>query len=117
MLRALQVQPTVCVRALTRDRAQAMQFGHFLANHVVSAGEMLVHAGQLTAERALGRHVLAVQDTTELHFSGETARARPRASAGLAHRAMARARACSCIPCWRWMRGMAASWTWWTQRC
>lgn len=76
LLRALQVQPTVCVQALTRDRAQAVQFGRFLANHVVSAAEMLAHAGQLTAQRAVGRHVLAVQDTTELHFSGETTRKR-----------------------------------------
>jgi len=76
LLGALQAHPTVCLRALARDRAQAVQFGRFLANPVVSAGEMLAHAGQVTAGRVAGRHVLAVQDTTELHFSGGTARKR-----------------------------------------
>lgn len=76
LLGALQAQPTVCLQALARDRNQAAQFGRFLANRVVGADEMLAHAGQLTAGRAVGRHVLAVQDTTELHFSGAVARKR-----------------------------------------
>ena len=112
LLCALQVQPTVGVQALAQDRAQAVQFGRFLANRVVSAGEMLAHAGRLTAQRALGRHVLAVQDTTELHFGGETARKRGFGASGTA-----RASVCSCISCWRWTRAMAASWAWWTRRC
>ena len=62
------------MQALARDRNQAAQFGCFLGNRVVSADEMLCHAGQVTAARALGRHVVAVQDTTELHFAGSTRR-------------------------------------------
>ena len=71
LLGALRAQPTVCLQALARDRNQAVRFGCFLDNRVVGMEEMLSHAGQLTAQRALGRHVLAVQDTTELHFSGK----------------------------------------------
>ena len=59
----------MCVHALAQDRNQALQFGRFLDNDAVSAEEMLVHAGQLTGQRAASRHVLAIQDTTELHFA------------------------------------------------
>ena len=74
LLGALQAQPTICLQALARDRNQAVQFGRFLANPEVTAEEMLSHAGQGTAGRAVGRHVLAIQDMTELHFDGQTAR-------------------------------------------
>ena len=73
LLSALQETPTMCVHALARDRNQALQFGRFLDNDAVSADEMLVHAGQLTGQRAASRHVLAIQDTTELHFAGHAA--------------------------------------------
>ena len=57
------------VRALAGQRPQP---GHsvrrFLANPEVTATEMLATAGRLTGERAAGRHVLAIEDTTELHF-------------------------------------------------
>ena len=59
----------MCLHRLAKDRNQAVQFGRFLANNAVSADEMLVQAGRLTGQRAAGRHVLAIQDTTELHFA------------------------------------------------
>ncbi len=73
LLAALQQTPSLCVNALAKDRNQAVQFGRFLDNSAVSAEEMLVHAGQLTRERAAARHVLAIHDTTELHFMGHEA--------------------------------------------
>lgn len=82
LLAALQQTPTMCVHALAKDRNQALQFGRFLDNGAVSADEMLVHAGRLTAARATGRHVLAIQDTTELHFEGHEASKRGFGSAG-----------------------------------
>ena len=69
LLAAMQQTPTMCLHRLAKDRNQAVQFGRFLANDAVSADEMLVQAGRLTGQRAAGRHVLAIQDTTELHFA------------------------------------------------
>lgn len=47
---------------------QASQFGRFLANPAVTTHEMLATAGRLTSQRVGGRHVLAIEDTSELHF-------------------------------------------------
>jgi hypothetical protein len=73
LLAAMQQRPSMCLHALAESRQQAKQFGQFLDNPAVSADEMLVHAGRLTGARATGRHVLAIQDTTELHFATHTA--------------------------------------------
>jgi hypothetical protein len=43
-----------------------MQFRRLLHNRAVTAAEMSQHAGQRTGERVAGRHVVAVQDTSEL---------------------------------------------------
>jgi hypothetical protein len=82
LLAAMQQAPTMCLHALARDRNQALRFGGFLDNGAVSAHEMLVHAGRLTGQRAAGRHILAIQDTTELHFAGHAASKRGFGAAG-----------------------------------
>jgi hypothetical protein len=74
LLTLMERAPSMCLHALAADRNQALQFGRFLDNPAVSADEMLVRAGQLTAARAAGRHVLAIHDTTELHFQGHQAK-------------------------------------------
>lgn len=43
-----------------------MQFRRLLYNRSVTAAEMSQHAGQLTGQRVAGRHIVAVQDTSEL---------------------------------------------------
>lgn len=68
LLAAMERQRTLCVHRLAKDRNQAIQFGRFLANPSVTPQEMLATAGRLCGERAGGRHVLAIEDTTELHF-------------------------------------------------
>jgi hypothetical protein len=73
LLAAMRDQPTMCVHALAEDRNEALRFGRFLDNPAVSHDEMLVQAGRLTAARVGGRHVLAIQDTTEFNFPGHTA--------------------------------------------
>lgn len=73
LLAAMQKRPTMCLHALGGNRKRTRQFGRFLGNPAVSWDEMLVHAGRRTGERAEGRHVLAIQDTTELHFTTHTA--------------------------------------------
>ena len=68
LLASMQSRRTLCVHRLAKDRNQAIQFGRFLANPAVSTHEMLVTAGRMTNQRASGRHVLAVMDTTDLRF-------------------------------------------------
>ena len=67
-LSAMQRKRTLCVHRLAKDRNQAVQFGRFLANRAVSVAEMLVTAARQTNQRAAGRHVLAIMDTTDLRF-------------------------------------------------
>jgi hypothetical protein len=63
---ALVAQPGSCVRRLGGDRAGEMQFRRLLHNPSVTAAEMSQHAGNLTGQRVTGRHVVVVQDTSEL---------------------------------------------------
>jgi hypothetical protein len=69
LLAAMQSKRTMCVHRLARDRNQTIQFGRFLANPLVTAQEMLANAAGLTNQRAAGRHVLAIMDTTDLRFA------------------------------------------------
>jgi hypothetical protein len=63
---ALVARPGPCIRRLGGKRAGEMQFRRLLHNRSVTAAEMSRHAGQRTGERVAGRHVVAVQDTSEL---------------------------------------------------
>jgi hypothetical protein len=73
LLGAMQKRQTMCLHVLGESRDRTRRFSEFLDNEAVSRREMLAHAGQLTGQRAAGRHVLAVMDTTELNFAGHTA--------------------------------------------
>ncbi len=68
LLASVQSKRTLCVHRLAKDRNQAVQFGRFLANPAVTTHEMLVTTGRLSNQRAAGRHVLAIMDTTDLRF-------------------------------------------------
>jgi len=72
---ALVARPGSCIRRLGGKRAAEMQFRRLLHNRSVTAAEMSLHAGELTGRRVAGRHVVAVQDTSELVLG--TRRARP----------------------------------------
>lgn len=69
-LAALVGKQTTCLRKLGGDRAGEVRFGRFLRNSGVTKEEMLAEAGLATGSRVGGRHVLVIQDTTELNFSG-----------------------------------------------
>ena len=73
LLERVQERQTLCLHALADARTEMLRFGRFLDSDAVSAEEMLVQAGRQTARRAAGRHILAIQDTTELHFAGHAA--------------------------------------------
>lgn len=75
-LAALVRQRSVCLRRLGSDRAGQVRFGRFLHNEAVTPSEMLATAAAHTARAVAGRHVLAIQDTTELNFAGHARRKR-----------------------------------------
>jgi Transposase DDE domain len=76
LLNAVESKRTLCLHRLADDRNQAIRFGDFLANPAVSSHEMVVTAGRQTNERATGRHILAVMDTTDVLFPTQTAKKR-----------------------------------------
>lgn len=71
---ALVARPGSCVRRLGVDRAGEMQFHRLLHNPSVTAAEMSRHAGALTGQRATGRHIVVVQDTSELILGSRRSR-------------------------------------------
>jgi hypothetical protein len=73
LLEAMCRTPSPCVHVLASDRNEALVFGRFLDHGSVSYAEMLTTAGRFTGQRAAGRHVLAIQDTTEFNFPTHTA--------------------------------------------
>jgi hypothetical protein len=73
LLDAMCQQPTTRIHALAQDRAEALAFGRFLDHDAVSHSEMLTTAARFTGRRAVERHVLAIQDTTEFNFPGHAA--------------------------------------------
>jgi hypothetical protein len=69
-------EQTVCIRRLGRNRAGEVQFGRWLANEKVTYSELIANACKRTGEVAKGRHVLAIQDTTELNYQAHVKRVR-----------------------------------------
>jgi phage gp46-like protein len=63
-------------RAAEGDRAKIVQFGRFLANENVTLEALLAGWGEQTAVAVAGRHVLAIQDTSEINFRTKPERRR-----------------------------------------
>jgi hypothetical protein len=61
---------SVCLRRLAGgSRRGIIGFGRFLANGKVTASRLIEGWGAQTAEVCAGRHVLALQDTSEINFA------------------------------------------------
>ena len=58
----------VCLRQLGGCRAQEVRFGRFLANPRVTVDRLIEGWSEQTATAVRGRHVLAIQDTSEFNF-------------------------------------------------
>jgi hypothetical protein len=69
-LEALISKRTACLRLLGGDRGTTVAYGRFLHNETVTRGAMVSNAAFHVGAAARGRHVLAIQDTTELNFAG-----------------------------------------------
>jgi len=69
LLEGMVVRASSCVRrAADGHRAAIVQYGRFLANERVTLEALLAGWGERTAIAAAGRHVLAIQDTSEINF-------------------------------------------------
>jgi len=66
----------VCLRKLGDDRAEQVKFRRFLSNDAVTVEEMVAHRALLAAAASVGRHVLAIQDTSELNYQAQRGRKR-----------------------------------------
>lgn len=66
----------VRLRRLSRDVAEEVAFGRWLRNKAVTVEELHEHCGKEIAGRVAGRHVLAIQDTTELNYQRHARRTR-----------------------------------------
>ncbi len=66
----------VCLRNLADDRAEQAKFQRFLANESVTVEEMVSHRALFVAAAAAGRHVLAIQDTSEINYQAQSGRKR-----------------------------------------
>jgi len=63
------MRPSVCLRRLARGRrSQQVGFGRFLANRKVTIERLIGGWSDKTAVAVTGRHVLAIQDTSEINF-------------------------------------------------
>ena len=67
---------SLVVRQIGGDRAGEMATHRYLANEDVTPDDILAAALTRTQQAAHGRHIVAVQDTTEINFSGRD-RTRP----------------------------------------
>ena len=60
---------SVCLRRLADGRRPCeVQFNRFLANRKVTVERLVAGWGAPTAAAAVGRHILAIQDTSEINF-------------------------------------------------
>src|SRR3974377_1962082 len=57
---------TVCLRKLGDNRAEKVKFRRFLMNERVTVEKMVACLRARIAEVSAGRHVLAIQDTSEI---------------------------------------------------
>lgn len=61
---------TVCLRQLGGDRATEVKLGRWLRNERVEIKELIEQSTRKVEGLSTGRHVLAIQDTTEINHQG-----------------------------------------------
>lgn len=72
----MRLRVTANGRQLSETRAQEIGFARFFHNPRVSAEEILATAGARTAEVAAGRHVLLIEDSSEINYQAKAGRKR-----------------------------------------
>jgi hypothetical protein len=72
----MRARRSVCLRRLGKGHAGEVRFSRFLNSASVTAAEMLATAASHCAVRVAGRHVLAIQDTSEINYQAHAGRCR-----------------------------------------
>ena len=62
------LRKTVCLRRLGGNRGGELRVGRFFASPKVTAGKLVEGWADRTGEACAGRHILAIQDTSEVKF-------------------------------------------------
>jgi hypothetical protein len=70
----MRAKRSVCLKRLGRGHAGEVRFSRFLNSRRVTPAEMLATASEHCAKRVAGRHVLAVQDTSEINYQAHAGR-------------------------------------------
>src|SRR5207249_1965886 len=76
LLAAMCARRTVCLRRLGDGHAGEVRYSRFLNSPHVTPAEMLATAANNCAVRVAGRHVLAIQDTSEINYQAHAGRCR-----------------------------------------
>jgi hypothetical protein len=88
---------SVCLRRLAGGRrAEVVRFGRFLDNARVTADRLIAGWGERTAGAVAGRHVLAIQDSSDINFRTRVGRRR-----GLGKIGKGAGTGWCCMRCWR----------------
>ena len=100
---------SICLRRLAGGRRSGIVgFSRFLANPRVTVEALLDGWGAEHTPRCEGRHVLAIQDGSDLDFKTTKARSR-----GLGEIGKGSGRAVFCgARCWVWVPRPVAFWAW-----
>lgn len=73
---------TVCLRQLGDTRAEQVSFRRFLVNDRVTVSKMVLHQRARVAEACTDRHVLVIQDTSEINYESQRRRKRDLGTVG-----------------------------------
>jgi hypothetical protein len=76
ILEDMVLRKTVCLKHLGGDRRGELAAGRFFANRKVTAERIIASWSDRTISAVTGRHVLAIQDTTEVSFATRPGRRR-----------------------------------------
>jgi len=76
LARRVSERQVVCLRKLANDRAEQARFRRFLAHEAVTVVEMISHRALLVSAATTGRHILALQDTSEINYEAQRGRKR-----------------------------------------
>jgi hypothetical protein len=68
LLNAIVMNTSVCIRRIAEDRAEEVAFNRLLGNEDLRKVHIMKALYEKTAKRVNGKHILAIQDTSELNY-------------------------------------------------
>jgi hypothetical protein len=76
VLERMRLRAQAGLRVLADTRAEQVGFARFFHNPRVEVAEILATAGERTAQAAAGRHVLLIEDSSEVNYQAKSGRKR-----------------------------------------